>query len=102
MQGLKKRDSEGVYIQISGCQNTHQVVEIHKYYRKIAPETALLFVDLSRLNPMKPDALLLGVLLNLRRHFSPGSDIQLHFYPGYLPLLLNACRVGHLFTLRNG
>ncbi len=84
-------------ITIWRCKTIDDALKIRESYRNQLEDIEKLVVDLQHLNRKKPDRLLIGVLLNLRRYAGEHLSISLHFYPDYLPSVFRICKINHLF-----
>ena len=81
------------------CRTVEEVLAIRRQYLAVSPDIAVLVVDMSALDPVAPDAHLVGVLTNMRRFFAAHVEIRLSRYPGYLPNFLSVCRLERQFIL---
>ena len=90
--------TEQTVIAVRRCKTVEDAIHIRDAYQRIARDIEALIVDMSLLDRHAPDTLLLGVLLNMRRHFREGVEIRLSAYPHYLPALLKICRKESLFS----
>lgn len=81
------------------CQTIGDALRIRKRYNVLPDNVSLLMVDMGMLDRLKPEVLLLGVLLNMRRFFDKDVEIQLCDYPNYLPSFLRVCKLNNNFTL---
>lgn len=88
-------------IRIYRCKTIEDAITVRKSYVSLPPETNEITVDLSPLDRAVPDALIIGVLLNLRTFFEHSAVVRLAQCPDYLERMLRICRREQLFVIND-
>lgn len=102
MQGVAKQERLCESFTLVSCKTIADVIRVHKRYKRIPTDINQLVIDMSPLCRMRPDPMLLGVLLNIRRHFGVSVEIYLSGCPRFLPILLAICHCENLFIVADG
>lgn len=88
-------------IRIRRCKTVEDAVAVRKSYVALPSDIDNVVVDLSSLDRGEPDALLIGVLLNIRTFFKGTAQVRLANCPDYLARLLKICRREQLFVFND-